>query len=155
VSEVERQQPSVHQVIKGEGHQVAGNDIHNHTYVDEYQPSSDNPNLQPCKICGWPISAINPTACGKCGHDYVREGAIAAERARKDREGIVLVSIYGLGALVGVAAWTSSRTSLDFLNALAVCGVAAVAIWGGWCWLRTWCSMQWQSLKRRWWDGEG
>ncbi|MBZ0330853.1 hypothetical protein KZO25_11060 [Halomonas sp. ANAO-440] len=63
--------------------------------------------------------------------------------------------IIAAGAVVMAAVATSSRTSLDFLDALAFCGFTAVAAWAGWCCVRAWCSVRWQALKRRWKDGEG
>lgn len=148
-----RREAEIHQVIQGEGHQVAGNSIHNHTHVEEYAPPADSPYLRPCKVCGWSISALNPSTCGKCGHDYALERAIATERDRRQYERYMLGLIVAAGAVVMTAAATSSRTSLGFLNALAVCGVVAVATWGGWCWLRAWGSVKWQALKRWWKDG--
>lgn len=153
MSEEGRQRHGVHQVIQGEGHQIAGNDIHNHTHVGAHPPSADSPYLQPCKICAWPISAMNPVMCGNCGHNYAQDRAIAAERDRRQYERFVIGSIVATGAVVMAAAATSNRTSLDFLDALAVCGFMAIAAWGGWCGLRAWCSVKWQTLKRRWKNG--
>lgn len=155
MSEEERPRTGIHQVIQGEGHQIAGNDIHNHMYLDEYQPLSDNPNLQPCIIWAWPISATNPIGCWKCGHDYAQERAIAAERDRRQYLLFGQCLIIAVGAVVMAAAAMSNRTSLDFLDALAVSGFAAVAAWGGCCWLQAWCSVKWQSFKRWWKDGAG
>ncbi|MCG6659292.1 hypothetical protein HOP52_16155 [Halomonas campisalis] len=138
------------QEIGGSDNQVAGRDFYNQ--VQEHVPPVDSPYLQNCKACGWHGVAVNAAQCGKCGYDYALERAIAVERERKDRERLVLSSIYGLGTMVGIAAWTSSRTSLGFLDAVAVCGFAAVFAWGGWIWLRACCSVKWQALKRRWRD---
>lgn len=150
----ENDQPTrvrVTQEVGGQGNQVAGRDFYNQ--VQEYSPPTDSPDLQPCKICKWPISAINPGVCGKCSHNYPLERAFAAERERKQYLLRGQCLILAIGAVVLVAATTSNRTSLDFLDAMAVCGVAAVAAWGGWCWLRAWCSVKWKGLKRRW-NGE-
>lgn len=148
---LDNHQPAVNQDIGGIGNQVAGRDFYNQ--VQEYSPPADSPDLQPCKICKWPISAINPGVCGKCSHNYPLERLIAAERERKQYLLRGQCLILATGAVVLGAATTSNRTSLGFLDALAVCGVAAVAAWGGWCWLRAWCSVKWKGLKRCW-NGE-
>lgn len=148
---VDDHQSSVNQDIGGRGNQVAGRDFYNQ--VQEFSPPTDSPYLQPCKICEWPISAVNPGMCSKCGHNYALEQAIAAERDRKQYLLFGQCLIFAIGAVVMGAAVTSNRTSLDFLDALAVCGVAAVAAWGGWCWLRAWCSVKWRALKRHYKDG--
>ena len=140
-----RQTTAVHQVIQGEGHQIAGNDIHNHPRVEEYDPPAESPYLQPCKACGWGGVAVNASECRKCGYNYALERADAAEESRRETEqfffwvGMTILLIV-IGANV-----TTHATSLGFLDAIAVCGFAAVAAWGGWFWLCAWCSVK---LKR-------
>lgn len=147
----ENDQPTrVTQEVGGQGNQVAGRDFYNQ--VQEYSPPTDSPDLQPCKICKWPISAINPGVCGKCSHNYPLERAFAAERERKQYLLRGQCLILAIGAVVLVAATTSNRTSLDFLDAMAVCGVAAVAAWGVLSYVRAECSVRWKAFKRRWKD---
>ncbi|GGX96641.1 hypothetical protein GCM10007160_25330 [Litchfieldella qijiaojingensis] len=139
----------VHQVVQGEGHQIAGNDIHNHTRVEEYSPPNDSPYLRPCKACGWHGVAVNANVCGKCGYNYAQERIIAAMRERERRETLVYGLMFAVAALVGFSAWLSGRTSLSFLDALVASGFSALISYGAWCWLRAWSAVKWKALKRR------
>tara|TARA_B100001778_G_scaffold12095_1_gene9464 strand:+ start:491 stop:952 length:462 start_codon:yes stop_codon:yes gene_type:complete len=144
-SDQRRHTAEVRQVIKGEGHQIAGNDIHNHTRIEEYDPPADSPYLQPCKACGWRGVAVNASECRKCGYNYALDRAMAAERSRRETEQFFfLVGMTILVIVIGTNL-TTHATSLGFLDAIAVCGVAAVAAWGGWFWLSAWWSVK---LKR-------
>jgi len=145
------EQSRVTQDVGGQGNQVAGRDFYNQ--IQEYSPPTDSPYLQPCKACGWHGVAVNASQCGKCGYDFALERAIAVERDRRQYERFVMACIVAISAVVMAAAAASNRTSLDFLDALAVCGLAAVAAWGGWCWLRAWSLVKWKALKRRLRDG--
>lgn len=125
-----------------DGHQVAGNDIHNHTKIEEYKPSGDNPLLYACKACGWPGVAVNADKCGKCGFNYALERAEAAKRQQRDSQSLVYwLGVAALVIYVGAVALMHA-VSLSFFDAIAVSFVGALAAWGGWIWLSTWCSMK-------------
>tara|TARA_R110000823_G_scaffold290928_1_gene409192 strand:- start:872 stop:1354 length:483 start_codon:yes stop_codon:yes gene_type:complete len=125
-----------------DGRQVAGNDIHNHTQIAEYKPPGDSPLLYACKACGWPGVAVNAEKCGKCGFNYALERAEAAERQQRDSESLIYwLGVAALVIYVGAVALMHA-VSLGFFDAIAVSFVGALAAWGGWIWLSTWCSMK-------------
>jgi len=132
-----------------DGRQVAGNDIHNHTQIAEYKPPGDNPLLHDCKACEWPGVAVNAEKCGKCGYNYALERAEAAERQRRESEALIYwLGFTALVIYVGAVALMHA-VSLGFFDALAVSFVGALAAWGGWVWLSSWCSVKLDRLKRK------
>ena len=141
-------QVGVHQVIQGEGHQVAGNDIHNHTRVNEYEPPKESPYLRPCRACGWPGVAVNASECGKCGYNYALERARAVEHQRRETELFVYwLGVAALVVFVGAIVLMHS-ISLGFFDAIAVSAAGILAAWGGWIWLSTWCSVKFNRFLR-------
>lgn len=132
-----------------ESRQVAGNDIHNHTQIEEYKPPGDSPLLYACKACGWPGVAVNADKCGKCGFNYALERAEAAERQRRESQSLVYwLGVAALVIYVG-AVVLMHAVSLGFLDALATSFVGVLAAWGGWIWLSSWCSVKLDRLKRK------
>ncbi|WP_305965672.1 hypothetical protein [Marinobacter salsuginis] len=137
------------QTFEGPVGQVAGNDIHNHTQVEEHKPPEDSPLLYACKACEWPGVAVNADKCGKCGFNYALERAEAAERQRRDSEsriywaGVSILAIY-----VGAVALMHA-VSLGFFDAIAVSFVGALIAWGGWVWLSARCSIKLDRLKKK------
>ncbi|PHS47256.1 MAG: hypothetical protein COB05_09745 [Marinobacter sp.] len=132
-----------------DGRQVAGNDIHNHTQVEEYKPPGDSPLLYACKACDWPGVAVNAEKCGKCGYDYALERAEAAERQQRDSQSLVYwLGVAALVIYVGAVALMHA-VSLGFFDALATSFVGVLAAWGGWIWLSSWCSVKLDRLKRK------